>query len=103
MQWCSLGICQPPGPPASAARDPRRERCRRAIGEDGEGPRAAALAHHTPELRADQSLEDAIEILTASEEDGLPVLGGDEEQLVGWITHRRLLRAYQAHLQRAAE
>ncbi len=74
----------------------------RAIGENGNAPTAAALAHRTPELRTDQSLEDAIEVLTASDEDGLPVLGGDEKQLVGWITHRRLLRAYQAHLQRAS-
>ena len=68
----------------------------RAIGEDGSGLTAAALAHRTPELRVDESLEEAIVALTASDEDGLPVLGSSGEELVGWITHRRLLRAYRS-------
>jgi CIC family chloride channel protein len=75
----------------------------RAIGEDGEEPTAGALMHRTPELSTDQSLEDAVEILTASEEDGLPVVGAGGTQLVGWITHRRLLRAYQSRVRRGPD
>ncbi len=67
----------------------------RAIGEDRDGLTAAALVHRTPTLRSDESLEEAIAALTTSEEDGLPVIAGRDGQLVGWITHRRLLRAYR--------
>jgi chloride channel protein, CIC family len=75
----------------------------RAIGEDGEDPTAEALMHRTPELTSDQSLEHAIEVLIASEEDGLPVLAEGSSQLIGWITHRRLLRAYQSHVRRTSD
>ncbi len=34
----------------------------------------------------------------ATDEEGLPVLDSDGEVLVGWLTHRLLLRAYHAHL-----
>ncbi len=59
---------------------------------------AASLMHSAPELRADQSLEDAVRALAATDEEGLPVLDTNGEVLVGWLTHRRLLRAYHAHL-----
>ena len=59
---------------------------------------AASLGHATPELRANQSLEDAIRVLAATDAEGLPVLDADGELVVGWLTHRRLLRAYHAHL-----
>jgi CIC family chloride channel protein len=51
-----------------------------------------------PVLRADDSLEDAIGALGATDDDGLPVLGADSERVVGWITHRRLLSAYRGHV-----
>jgi CIC family chloride channel protein len=59
---------------------------------------AQALAHQAPELRVDQSLEDAVRALAATDDEGLPILDTDGEGVVGWLTHRRLLRAYHAHL-----
>jgi chloride channel protein, CIC family len=55
---------------------------------------AATLARAPPELRADESLEDAVHALGATDNEGIPVLG-DDHQLIGWLTHRRLLRAYR--------
>ncbi|HEY1450449.1 MAG TPA: chloride channel protein [Solirubrobacteraceae bacterium] len=69
-----------------------------AIGDDRKNLTAAALAHSTPALHVDESLEEAVVALTGSEEDGLPVLCAEGDQLVGWITHRRLLLAYRASL-----
>lgn len=45
-------------------------------------------------LRADASLEEAVRALAASDEPALPVLAADGATLVGWLTHRDLLRAY---------
>jgi CIC family chloride channel protein len=59
---------------------------------------AQALAHQAPELRVDESLEDAVRALAATDDEGLPILDTDGEGVVGWLTHRRLLRAYHAHL-----
>ncbi|HEY3828037.1 MAG TPA: chloride channel protein [Solirubrobacteraceae bacterium] len=61
-------------------------------------PTAGALAHEIPELRSDQSLEDAVRALATTDQDGLPVLDPDRENVVGWLTHRRLLHAYHARL-----
>ncbi len=55
---------------------------------------AATLARAAPELRADESLDDAVVALGGTDDDGVPVLGEDH-QLMGWLTHRRLLRAYR--------
>ena len=54
---------------------------------------AGTLARDAPRLREDDSLEDAVRVLGATEDDGVPVLGGGGE-LIGWLTHRGLLRAY---------
>jgi CIC family chloride channel protein len=59
---------------------------------------AASLMHTAPALRADQSLKDGVRALAASDDDGLPVLDTHGDGVVGWLTHRRLLRAYNAHL-----
>jgi CIC family chloride channel protein len=59
---------------------------------------ARALVHETPELRVDQSLEEAVWRLGASDDEGLPVLDEKGEHVVGWLTHRRLLDAYRKHL-----
>jgi chloride channel protein, CIC family len=60
---------------------------------------AAALLHAAPELRADQSLEDGVRALASSDDDGVPVLDAKGDGVVGWLTNRRLLRAYNAHLE----
>jgi chloride channel protein, CIC family len=70
----------------------------RALGEDHDRFSAGTLARATPELRADQTLEDAVHALAVSDEEGLPVLAADGEQVVGWLTHQRLLRAYSERL-----
>ena len=67
----------------------------RAISQSADQPPlAAALARAAPDLRADDSLEDAVHALGSTDNDGVPVLG-DDHQLIGWLTHRRLLRAYR--------
>jgi CIC family chloride channel protein len=54
----------------------------------------ARLARAVPRLRASDSLEDAVHTLGATDDDGVPVTG-EHDQLIGWLTHRRVLRAYQ--------
>jgi len=69
-----------------------------AIGGARKGLTAGSLVHEVPELRVDQSLEDAVRALAATDHEGLPVLDTDGEHAVGWLTHRRLLRAYHLRL-----
>jgi len=70
-----------------------------AIGQEPGGEiSAAALARAAPELRADDSLQDAVRALAGTDEEGLPVLAAHGEEVVGWLTHRRLLRAYRARM-----
>jgi len=59
---------------------------------------AQALVHQAPELRVDESLEDAVRALAATEDEGLPILDTNGKSVVGWLTHRRLLRTYRAHI-----
>jgi CIC family chloride channel protein len=67
----------------------------RAISQSADQPPlAAAPARAAPELRADDSLEDAVHALGSTDDEGVPVLGEDH-QLIGWLSHRRLLRAYR--------
>jgi chloride channel protein, CIC family len=67
----------------------------RAIGRAGDESRAASeLAKRAQALRADDSLEDAIAVLGASEDDGVPVVAVDGQELVGWLSHRSLFAAY---------
>jgi chloride channel protein, CIC family len=68
----------------------------RALGEERDALLARALARAAPELRADETLEDAVLALARSDEDGLPVLAPDGPRAVGWLTHQQLLRAYTA-------
>jgi CIC family chloride channel protein len=72
----------------------------RAIGNGFDGATlTAAITRHAPELRATDSLEDAVQALGASDDEGVPVLDGNG-CLVGWLTHRRLLRAYRERSRR---
>ena len=59
---------------------------------------ARDLIHETPELRIDQTLQDAVWRLGATDDDGLPVLDERGDHVVGWLTHRRLLGAYRKQL-----
>ncbi len=55
----------------------------------------ASLAREVPRLLASDSLEDAVQALGGSDDEGLPVTD-EHDQLIGWVTHRRVLRAYLA-------
>jgi chloride channel protein, CIC family len=60
------------------------------------------LAHETPELHADDSLEAAVAAFARTDDPGLPVLGpAGGRGVVGWITHGDLLGAYNRALERA--
>jgi CIC family chloride channel protein len=61
-------------------------------------PTAGALARHAPPLTAGDALEDAARTLALGDDDGLPVLGADG-RVLGWVTHRDILRTY--HRERA--
>ena len=60
---------------------------------------AASLAVATPTLRADQSLDGALGTLVDHDRSGLPVLSPGGNRLIGWVTHRDVLRAYAERLQ----
>lgn len=59
-----------------------------------EGIRAGDLARPVPELRPDDPLDRAADLLVAEHGPGLPVLGPDGTE-VGWLTHRDVLRAHR--------
>ena len=56
--------------------------------------RGAQLTRDAPRLGASDSLEDAVQALACTDEDGLPVID-ENNQLIGWITHRQVLRSYR--------
>ncbi|HEY4098762.1 MAG TPA: chloride channel protein, partial [Baekduia sp.] len=56
---------------------------------------AADLAHTPRTLRLTDTLEDASRALSLGDDDGVPVLAGDDRRPAGWTTHRDVLRAYQ--------
>ncbi len=55
---------------------------------------AGELAQHVPAVGADETLEGALEQLLAHGIAGLPVLDAGDGRVVGWLTHRDVLRAY---------
>ena len=66
----------------------------RAIGHGTDTTtRGAQLARDVPRLGASDSLEDAVKALASTDDEGLPVTDEDN-QLIGWITHRHVLRTY---------
>ena len=54
---------------------------------------STTLAREVPRLQATDSLEDAVQALASTDDEGLPVIDEDN-QLIGWITHRHVLRTY---------
>jgi CIC family chloride channel protein len=60
---------------------------------DGEHDRARTgdVAEPTPTLRADQSLDDALDVLDRSELAAVPVLDALDATPVGWVSHRQVL------------
>ncbi|CAN5258087.1 chloride channel protein [soil metagenome] len=61
--------------------------------EDGTGQPAPA----GPMLRVDDSLDDAVRALARSNGEALPVTGADGGAVVGWLSHRDVLRVYHLH------
>ncbi len=57
------------------------------------------LAKETPVLSPGQSLEQALGLLVRHDALGLPVLDPDARRVVGWVTHRDVLRAYNERLE----
>ncbi len=71
-----------------------------AITREGGQPQVAAdVMREAPGLHANETLEDAIAVLSTSDDEGVPVVDQDR-RLIGWLTHRRLLRSYR---QRASQ
>jgi CBS domain-containing protein len=59
---------------------------------------AGSLAHRLPTLMPDESLEKALTLLMRQEVSGLPVVTQAGNRVIGWLTHRDVLRAYAARL-----
>jgi CIC family chloride channel protein len=55
------------------------------------------FAQSVPTLTIDQTLAEALSQLVHDHVSGLPVLGADGRTVVGWLSHRDVLRAYQVH------
>jgi chloride channel protein, CIC family len=60
---------------------------------------AADLAQRLPALTAEQPLEDALGALLRAKS-GLPVVAGENDSPVGWLTHVDVLRAYNDRLEK---
>jgi chloride channel protein, CIC family len=63
---------------------------------------ASDLMREAPTVDPEDSLEDAVAVLAAGDDEGIPVINAGG-WIVGWLTHRRVLRAYrrQAGLEEA--
>jgi chloride channel protein, CIC family len=69
----------------------------RALGEPDERAIAGDLVEQAATLTAGQSLKQTVALLVRNEASGLPVLSDDQTRVVGWLTHRDLLHAYESH------
>ncbi len=54
-----------------------------ALAHSADGLRAGSLLHSTPDLHAEQPLQDAVRALAATEDGGLPILDGADEVSAG--------------------
>lgn len=59
------------------------------------------LAQKTPALMPQQTLERALGLLVRSDAAGLPVLDADGRAIIGWLTHRDVLRLYNERLEQS--
>jgi CIC family chloride channel protein len=58
----------------------------------------ADLRQDVPPVRADETLEQALERLVTHGATGLPVLDAPDGRVIGWLSHHDLLAAYGARL-----
>jgi CIC family chloride channel protein len=68
----------------------------RALAETRPDAVAGELAEQPSTVSVSQSLKDALPLLLHGETSGLPVLDDDAATVVGWLTHRDVLHAYQS-------
>jgi hypothetical protein len=38
--------------------------------------------------------------LGTTDDEGIPVIGATDDQMIGWLTHQSVLRAYRGHIAR---
>jgi chloride channel protein, CIC family len=74
------------------------EELERAMREDELDADARSLARQLPTLRADESLAEATGVLVRTDSSGLAVLDADGGRIVGWLSHRDVLRVYDQRL-----
>jgi chloride channel protein, CIC family len=68
-----------------------------AVARDSTQMRLAAdLMREAPTVGPEDSLEDGVAVLAAGDDEGIPVVDA-AGRLVGWLTHRRVLRTYRQH------
>lgn len=67
----------------------------RAVTRDSAQSRLVVdLMREAPTVQPDDSMEEAIAVLAAGDDEGVAVIDADR-RMVGWLTHRRVLRAYR--------
>ena len=69
-----------------------------ALGEEDEESHAGSLMRQLPTLTATESLAEATATLVKSESAGLAVLDEKGERVVGWLSHRDILRVYDQRM-----
>lgn len=69
-----------------------------AIRDDTVDETVGRLAVEAPSLTVDLALQDALVSLVRATTPGLPVLAADRGEVVGWLTHRDVVRAYHERL-----
>ena len=69
-----------------------------ALERSPDGHTANTLMHAARTVREDESLEQAVQVLAGTDEDGVTVLSRSGGRPVGWLTHRHILRTYRARL-----
>jgi len=69
-----------------------------ALGEEDEESDAGSLMRQLPTLTPTESLAEATATLVKSESAGLAVLDEKGERVVGWLSHRDILRVYDQRM-----
>ncbi len=69
-----------------------------AIREGADGAEAGDLARQLPTLRTNESLAEAAGTLVQADSPGLAVLDETGERVVGWLSHRDILRVYDQRM-----
>lgn len=73
----------------------------KAVHDNALDTTAGDLALSIPALAPTMTLERALGFLVHDERHGLPVLTLDKQSIAGWLTHRDVLRAYNARLEQS--